>query len=49
MASSLTNLFNNFAEGIQHKSDTMMRNVKLAELNIKIATDFFITETLKMV
>ena len=31
------------------KNDTMIKNVKLAELNIKIDTGFFNTHTLKII
>ena len=48
MASSLSKLVNNLAEGI-HKSNVntemMIKNVKLVELNTKIANAFLITQT----
>ena len=43
MASSLSNLVNNFSDRIHKikcKYDTMTKNVKFAELNINIATAF---------
>ena len=41
MASLLSNLFNNLSEGIHNvNTDTMIENVKIEELNIKIATLF---------
>ena len=43
MASSLSNLVINLSEGIQKITDTMIKNVKLAELNIGIATVFLNT------
>ena len=50
MASSLSNLVNNFAEGI-HKIKCKCahndKNVKLAELNTKIASVFLNTQTLE--
>ena len=53
MATSLSSLFNNIAERIHENEgkldkDTMIKNVKLAELNTKISTAFLNTETLKM-
>ena len=52
MASSLSNLVNNLSEGIhtikcKHGHDD--KNVKLAELNISIATIFLKMQTLKMI
>ena len=48
MASSLSKLVNNLAEGI-HKSNVntemMIKNVKLVELNTKIANAVLITQT----
>ena len=54
MATSLSSLFNNIAERIHENEgkldkDTMIKNVKLAELNTKISTAFLNTETLKMI
>ena len=53
MASSLSNLVNNHSEGI-HKIKCKYRHddknkVKLAELNLNIATIFLNTQTLKMI
>ena len=50
MANSLSNLVNNLSEGI-HKINvnTDMKNVKLAELNIRIVTAFLNMQTLKMI
>ena len=52
MTSSLSILVNNLTEGI-HKTklnmDTMIKNVKLVELNTKIASVFLNTQTFKMV
>ena len=52
MASSLSNLANNLAKGI-HKIKCKFRhddkNVKHMELNISIATVFWITQILKMI
>ena len=50
MASSLSNLVNNFAEGIHKikcKCGHNDKNVKLAELNTKIASVFLNTQTLE--
>ena len=52
MASSLSNYVNNLSEGIhkiESKYGTMIKNVKLAELNISIATVFLNTQILKMI
>ena len=51
MASSLYNLVNNLAAGIQKlylNMNRLIKNVKLAELNTKIATAFLNIKTLKM-
>ena len=49
MTSSLSNLVNDLAKGIHKiKCNTMKKkNVKLAELNTKIATAFLNTQTFK--
>ena len=52
MASSLSNLVNNFSEGIhkikyEHGNDD--KNVKLVELNISIATVLLKTKTIMMI
>ena len=50
MARSLSNLANNLAKKIHKiKCNTMIKNVKLAELNRKIATAFLNTQTLKII
>ena len=52
MASSLSNLVNNFSEGIHRikcKFGDEEKNVKLVELNISIATAFLNIKTLKMI
>ena len=52
MASSLSNLVNNFSEGIHRikcKFGDEEKNVKLVELNISIATVFLNIKTLKMI
>ena len=52
MASSLSNLFNNFSPGINRikcKYGHDDKNVKHAELNINIATVFLNIQTLKMI
>ena len=50
MASSLSNLVNNLSEGIHRvNTDMMIKNVKLVELNISIATVFLNIKTLKMI
>ena len=50
MASSLSNFFNNLAEGIHEvkniNMNIMIKNVKLVELNTKIATAALNTQTL---
>ena len=54
MASLLSNLVNN-EESCQEftqlnvKTDTLIKNVKLTELNINIATNFLHTRTLKVI
>ena len=51
MASSLSNLVNNLSEKtikLTVKVGTMTKNVKLAELNVNIATVFLNTQILKM-
>ena len=51
MASSLSTLANNLSEGIlkiKWKYGHCDKNIKLAELNVNIATVFFNTQTLKM-
>ena len=52
MANSLSNLVNNLSEGIHRikcKFGYDEKNVKLAELNISIATVFSNVKTLKMI
>ena len=52
IASSLSNLVNNLSEGIHRinvNSDTMIKNVKLVEWNISIATVFSNIKTLKKI
>ena len=52
IASTLSNLINNLSEGIHIinvNTDMMIKNNKLAELNISIATAFFNTQILKMI
>ena len=52
MASSLTNLVNNFYEGIIELNvnmDTMIKNVELVELHMKYATASFNTQILKVI
>ena len=52
MANSLSNLVNNFPEGIHRINlslDTMIKNVKYVELSISIATVFWNTQILKMI
>ena len=52
MASSLSNFVNNLSEGIHRiksKFEHDDKNVKLAELNLSIATLFLNTQTLKMI
>ena len=52
MASSLSNLVNNLSEGIhriKHKYGYGDKKVKLAELNISIATVFLNTQILKII
>ena len=52
MASSLSNFVNNLSEGIHAikcKYRHHDKNVKLAKLNINIATIFLNTQTLKMI
>ena len=52
MASSLSNLVNNFSEGIHRikcKFGDEEKNVKLVELYISIATVFLNIKTLKMI
>ena len=52
MASSLSNLVNNFAEEIHKikcKYEHNDKNVNLAELNINIVTVFLNIQTLKMI
>ena len=51
MASSLSSLVNNLSEGI-HRSKCrvmMIKNVRLVELSINIATVFLNAQTLKMI
>ena len=51
MARSLSNLVNNFSEGI-HKivdTDMLIENVKFLELHMKHATVFLNTQTLKII
>ena len=52
MASSLSNLVNNLFEGIHRikcNLNMMIKNVKLVELNVSIATVFLNTQILKMI
>ena len=52
MASSLSNLVNNFSEGIQkikYKYGSMIKNVKHVELNISIVTIFLNRQILKVI
>ena len=50
MASSLSNLVNNLSEGIHRiNTEMMIKNVKLVELNISIATVFLSTKTLEII
>ena len=50
MASSLSNLLHNFSEGIHRiKLDTMIKNVKYVELNIRFAIAFLNIQILKMI
>ena len=52
MASSLSNLVNNFSEGIhriKYKYRHDDKNLKHVELNISIATVFLNTQILKMI
>ena len=52
MASSSSNLVNNLSEGINKLNinmDTMIKNVKIVELNRSIATVFLNTQTLKII
>ena len=52
MPSSLSNLVNNYSEGIYRikcKYRHGDKNVRFAELNINIATVFLNTQTLKMI
>ena len=52
MASSLSNLFNNFGEEFiksNVNTDTMIRHMKLAELDTKIASVFLNTQTLVII
>ena len=52
MESSLSNIVNNISEGIRELDvimDAMIKNMKLAELNINIAIAFLSTHTLKMI
>ena len=52
MASSLSRLVNNLAEEfikLDVNTDTMIKNVTLAQLNTKIATTFLNTKILKII
>ena len=52
MASSLSNLVNNLSEGIHKikcKDEHDELDMKLVQLNIKIASAFFNTQALKMI
>ena len=52
VASLFSNLVNNFSEEthkINVNTDTMIKDVKLAELDINIAPVFLNTQTLKMI
>ena len=52
MANSLSNLVNNLSEGIHRikcKYEMIIKNVKLAELNINIATVFLNIESFRMI
>ena len=50
MASSLSNLLHNFSEGIHRiKLDTMIKNAKYVELNIRFAIAFLNIQILKMI
>ena len=52
MASSSSNLVNNLSEGINKLNinmDTMIKNVKIVELNRSIANVFLNTQTLKII
>ena len=50
MASSISNLVNNFAKGIHKiKCNIIIKNMKLVELNTKIASAFLNTQTLKII
>ena len=52
MASSLSNLVNNLSEEIQRikcNVETMIKNMKLAELNISIVNVFFNTQILRKI
>ena len=51
MTSSLSNLVNNLFEGIKlnEKTDTMIKNVKLKELNMNIPIVSLNTQSLKMI
>ena len=52
MASSLSRLVNNLAEEfikLNVNTDTMIKNVTLAQLNTKIATTFLNTKILKII
>ena len=52
MANSLSNLINNLVEKIHEKlnvdTDTMVKNMKLAELNAKVASAVLNTQTLTL-
>ena len=52
MASSLLTIVNNLSERLHRikcNTDTIEKNVKLAELNTQIVTAFLNTQTLKMI